>query len=341
MTRTTAILLASLALSACLPDLEEWPETGLDDTYDDTGFVDTGDSGEDTGDTSDTDEPVESEYTQVECGYSHSCGLTVDGEIHCWAYNPDLEILVDTSTLNESAPFTSIDVGPYDVCGITESQNIVCHGTSDLEFPEGSYTQLDMGEYAADSRACAVTSENAVVCSDGRGSSSSVYSQAQAVGEGYCAYNGESDGVGRGISCFGGAPDLRWDGIFSTFSIGHSGNHACGLQWDDSQEREGVVCWDDYGSLYAPSGTYDMVEAGSSENCALNTHSGNLTCWGDNDNSSLSTVPGGTYQHVSVGTDTTGSYEDYACAITLEEDSEGGSVVCWGNGVPHDLYPDG
>jgi len=247
--------------------------------------------------------PPNGTYQQVVMGEDHSCGLRKDGWVDCWGLgaNPVFNLM---SEYNQASPkagqFVELAAGTQHVCGLRPDGRVDCWGRGytteagskwggrgeeeEASPPSGSFVEIE----AAGDLNCVRSRDGSVECwtlktrYGGRASSPSeeVTFQSFALGsQGGC---GLSE-AGR-IQCWGEIPEPP-AGEYTELAVGSG--HGCGL--DASGEIE---CWgsNDSGQTIAPRGRFDAMFASGDANCAIETDSGRVQCWGAR--SDLLTPPG-------------------------------------------------
>jgi alpha-tubulin suppressor-like RCC1 family protein len=173
-------------------------------------------------------------FASLSVGWSHVCGVTIDGTAYCWGYNYDGE-LGDGSRTNRGAPvavagglrFRTVSAGPgYHSCGVTTSGEAYCWGDNYYgQLGDGSYSNRRVpvlvagGPFASvsagESHTCALTTSGAAYCWGGN--------WLGALGDGSVASRQTPAPVAGGLS-------------FSAIVAGAS--HTCGLAVDKV-----VYCW--------------------------------------------------------------------------------------------------
>lgn len=287
----------------------------------------------------------------IAAGGSHSCALTIAGEVRCWGRNQHGQ-LGDDSTTDRSfseavgglaSGVKAIAAGGSHSCAVNDAGGVKCWGgNSNGQLGDNSFSNrllpVDVSGLASgvaaiaagSSHSCAVTSGGAVTCwgsndlgQVGDGSSSQRLS-AVAVG-----------GLGSGAA-----------------KIAAGASHSCALN-----SIGGVQCWGENKDGRVGDGTTTQrlaavqtsgltsgvlaVAAGFSHSCAV-TGTGGAKCWGNNsdgqlgDNSTttrLSAVDVSGFFDGAATAIATGAF--HSCALTAA-----GGVKCWGFNVYGQLGDD-
>lgn len=83
--------------------------------------------------------PTDVRFASVDLGWFHGCGLSVDGEVHCFGAHPDASSMVDA--LVEGTPagsgFIAVSVGELDACALREDLSVECWGFRGFSAPAG------------------------------------------------------------------------------------------------------------------------------------------------------------------------------------------------------------
>ena len=247
-------------------------------------------------------------YTAVAAGFSHSCGVRVDGGVVCWGGNESGQLDVP------SGRFSAVAAGSSHSCGVRVDGDVVCWGDNSfgqLDVPSGRFSAVSASDY----HSCGVRVDGGVVCwGNNRSGELDVPSgrfSAVAAGSSHsCGVRVDGDVVCWGSNYLGqlGVPSGRFSAVAA--SLGHS----CGVRVDG-----GVICWGDnkYGELGVPSGRFSAVSVGWWFSCGVRVDGG-VVCWGDNESGRLD-VPSGRFSAVSAG-------DLHSCGVRVD-----GGVVCWGS----------
>lgn len=197
--------------------------TTADDDAVDDDCVDDDDADDDAGDGN----YISSDggWTQVSAGSGRSCGLMIDGSVHCWGSTEGW------LTGTPDGEFLRVDVD-YAACAIREDATLTCWGL-DLIPPTGTFTDLSMYSAAG----CALSAAGHIECwnTDIDESPPSGTFIDVALGSGFaCALADD-----HLVSCWGeneyGATSPP-SGEFVQIDAGKW--HACGIRQDGSGE-----CW--------------------------------------------------------------------------------------------------
>ena len=277
--------------------------------------------------------PTHGIFRQMAAGFSHSCGLTLDGDIFCWGSGADgrlghggTRLFLDPVQVAGELEWRRVAAGMDHTCAVTTSNHAFCWGN-------GSTSPSRVGELeAVDS----LDAEGKATC-------------ALVAGAALCWGDNEYGQLGTGDRDPRGSPTPVAGGhAFVDVRVG--GLHACGLEADGE-----VWCWgmNQHGQLGAPAGAetcgtvypypcsttpvrvetevrFARIDAGAGHTCAL-TAEGAAWCWGNNAYGQLGTgspqdgnpgpapvVTDGLFAQVAAMDRTT-------CGIT-----QGGAADCWG-----------
>jgi len=248
-------------------------------------------------------------FTTVDAGTYHTCGMTTDGSVFCWGLNNDYG-----QSTPPSGTFTQVSAGSAHTCGVKTDGSLACwghDGYSQSTPPSGSFTQVSAGGI----HTCGVKTDGSLACwgYDGNGRTtppSGTFTQVSAGAYHTCGV--KTDGS---VACWGSNSYRQSTPPSGTFTQLSGGlYHTCGVKTDGS-----VACWgyNDDGRSTPPSGTFTQVGAGAAHSCGVKTD-GSVACWGYNDDG-RSTPPSGTFTQLSVGF-------AHTCGMKTN-----GSVVCWGD----------
>jgi len=153
----------------------------------------------------DVGEPVESVFTAVSAGGSHSCGLRGDATVTCWGRNDH------GGARPPGGSFTAVSAGGSHSCGVRTNATIVCWGDwrgGRLDVPAGTFTAIS----TAGRHSCALRINATIACwgNNAAGQSDAPVGTYIAVAAGRshsCALRSDHT-----VTCWGGvATDLRGD----------------------------------------------------------------------------------------------------------------------------------
>ena len=263
-----------------------------------------------------------SAYVSVSAGFTHSCGLKVDGSVACWGQNSYGQ------AADQPGPYLSVSAGIYHSCGLKADGSVDCWGATSNNYGQvadqaGPFVSVSAGRY----HSCGLKVDGSVYCWGG----SSGYNFGQvadqagpfvSVSAGHyhsCGLKVDGSVDCWGIDGYGQATDQA--GPFVSVSAGL--RHSCGLKVDGS-----VACWGgggtNFGQITVPAGMSAPVSAGFGQIAAGNAHAcqvkpdGRPACWGNNDEGQA-TAPGGLFNQVVAG-------DSHSCAIGNDS-----KVTCWAN----------
>ena len=173
-------------------------------------------------------EPPSVPLRQVVVGDYQSCGLDLQGEVHCWGWER-------VATELPGGPYTQLSMSGYQLCGMDLEGQIDCAGSlsncGDGAPPEGQYVAMDQ----SGCHGCALDEQGSVSCwnadpelvppGDGW--------LEIATGEGFtCALDQNAN-----VHCFGpGAPESMLATPIHDLDAGNQGL-ICGLS------ESGMLCW--------------------------------------------------------------------------------------------------
>ncbi|MDE0319083.1 MAG: hypothetical protein OXI97_04315, partial [Acidimicrobiaceae bacterium] len=248
------------------------------------------------------------EYIAVSVGDSHTCAITVAGEIECWGYRADRRLDAPQGT------YSAVSAGRRHSCAVSTEGEIACWGSNDygrLESPAGTYTKVDVGLR----HSCALSTEAAVVCWGGPGwlrdahMPPGEYLDVAAGDDKTCAVSADGEMICWGEDWEYRDHSMRFVPPGQYASVAGEDGSWCGLRptgiakcWLDDQNRGGF--------RDPPVDDYAAIAMGRYSVCAL-SHDNRVRCW-YSDGESLG-VPDSSYIAVSNG-----------CAI-----STAGAVECW------------
>ena len=226
--------------------------------------------------------PDDRRFTSISTGWSHSCGLTSEGVVHCWGFNDYGQLDVPAGR------YQSINASLYYSCGLRTDGQIRCWGQNDFSGygsttppttggptgqaapPSGKFTTVSAGW----EHACALNSNREIVCwgrnHNGQGDPPAGRYQAVSAGWEYsCALTD-----GGSIDCWGLGPEHAPAAKYASVSTGWE--YACGVTTGYQ-----LRCWgsDGHGRASPPAGDFIAVKSGKVHSCAVRTD-GTVTCWG-------------------------------------------------------------
>ena len=244
-------------------------------------------------------------FKQVSGGKSHSCGVDLEGNVHCWGITNGGNWDYGQVTLAPTeGTFTYAAAGYNHSCAIKEDGTALCWGI-------GSEDNLTPGQEPYEKGQVTLTPTEPVF---------------QQIGAGHGHTCGlKMDGS---LQCWGagsGSNNVPTGTGFVSLAVGF--HHNCALDSD----RE-LTCWGwtAFGLVEdVPEGTFQSVSCGYGHTCAVRT-SGEVVCWGVPDKGE------GAPQVVDSGQSTDAPTEpnfklvavnsSHSCAVTL-----GNKVMCWGS----------
>ena len=322
--------------------------------------------------TNSTDSSALSGIAAISAGSSHTCALTIGGNVKCWG-NGDYGQLGNKATADSSTPvevqasstdpsalgdIAEIGLGNSHSCAVTTGGNVKCwgrgeygqlgnKGTTDSSTPvdvQASSTGTSaLSSIAAISsgsaHTCAVTTGGNVKCW-GRGDQGQLGNKATA--DSSTPVDVQASSTGTSV-------------LSSIAAISSGGSHTCAVTTGGN-----VKCWGDgyYGQLgnnaavdsstpvdvqASSTGTSILssiaaISSGAYSTCAL-TEGGNVKCWGDGNNGQLGNkATANSLTPVDVHTSSTdpSALGDIAAISTRVSHTcavtEGGNVKCWGYG---------
>ena len=252
------------------------------------------------------------QFTAVDVGDSHACGLRLDGSVVCWGANPVGRIEAP------AGEFLAVSAGGLHSCGLLTDGTVACWGDDregQSEAPAGEFQAVSAGWL----HSCGLLADGAVACwgANQFGQSDAPSGSFRSVSAGgYHACGVRPDST---VACWGSGDEGQSDppeGSFSNVDAG--GNHTCGVRTDST-----VTCWgiNDYGESDAPTGRFDSVSPGWWHTCGLRVDR-TVVCWGYGD-AGATHASSGEFAAVGAGV-------GYSCGLRVD-----GIVVCWGDATQH------
>ena len=252
------------------------------------------------------------QFTVVDVGDGHACGLRLDGSVVCWGENPAGRIEAP------AGEFQAVSAGGLHSCGLLTDGTVACWGDDregQSEAPAGEFQAVSAGGL----HSCGLLADGAVACwgANQFGQSDAPSGSFRSVSAGgYHACGVRPDST---VACWGSGDEGQSDPPERSFSSVDAGvNHTCGVRTDST-----VTCWgiNHNGESDAPTGRFDSVSPGWRHTCGLRVDR-TVVCWGYGD-------AGAT--HASSGEfATVGAGVGYSCGLRVD-----GIVVCWGDATQH------
>ena len=271
-------------------------------------------------------------WTMVTAGWSHSCGITVQGDLRCWGGGGIGYASVNIPTLHNDT-WATVTAHRVATCGVTVRGNAHCwsYWTKPLPYNVPSGVVWKQMEASRD-YACGITVNGEVICftDDADFDRNRAITMVPHTGDArwtslcvnkYHACGTTEDGQAHcwGSNSFGRATVPELEGS-KWVSVACGTRHSCGLT------NFGVIeCWGDFtGELgdvpvLPESSKWVSVAAGEEHTCGL-TSSGFVHCWGNSGNGRTAPAVAGGVPWVSVSV----GY-NHGCAK-----SQLGSIHCWG-----------
>ena len=98
-------------------------------------------------------------FSVVSAGYSHSCGLLIDGTIECGANDDDDEGRADAP----AGAFSAVSAGGFHTCGLRTNSTIECWGNNDdgqANAPAGAFSAVSAGGF----HTCGLRTNSTIEC---------------------------------------------------------------------------------------------------------------------------------------------------------------------------------
>ncbi len=233
--------------------------------------------------------PVDETFTFIDSGRWSPCGLKADGSVICWG--EDLRSPHEDHRAPEGGygPFEKFAVGFAHGCGIKSDGTAQCWGWGRFggrNVPAGeTFQKLSLGAY----HTCGLRTDGTLSCwgepptdrwntwdhhRHGQGSPpSGTYVDVEASGWFACALDAEGHATCWGLNDKGQASPPA-DETFQTGSLALGYDAGCGLRPDNT-----IACWGQGGLTWAPSGTFQSIDAQYHHGCGIRTN-GEAVCWG-------------------------------------------------------------
>ena len=275
--------------------------------------------------------PTGGRYTQISAGKLHTCGVQLDGTVHCWG---------DDGRGQSSPPegeFLQVSAGGGHSCGVKADSTIVCWGSSAVPSPpdENRFSAVSAG----DAHACGLTvaSENnrrKVVCwgAAGVGRTNDFESRNIETVSSGDNHNCTVYYDGNSMTCWGANDAGQRTSQSSVTAVTAGGKHTCWLSRDGTVGCRGsdtsgqsTVPTAEEGAFDQNAYTYRAITAGGTHTCAIDAAGnaeqtrGAARCWGS-DSDGQSTPPSDVvFDAITAG----GSH---TCGLRSN-----GTVACWGD----------
>jgi cysteine-rich repeat protein len=214
---------------------------------------------------------------------------------------------------------STIESGRDATCAISTTGAIKCWGVNDFSIVSGAPTTGTYKHVSVDGRACAIRSDDMVVCwgSGWSGSPPAVAVTSLSVGSQHgCVVRQDNSNVQCFGSSNGSIPAVRYSQVAVTASS------TCAVR-----EADGAIdCWGSSTNQYAgkPAATGFTKLASSLEHYCGVRNTGEVLCWGINTNGETNVPAGESFVGVAAG-------EFTSCGLRAD-----GSVRCWGEGEPEE-----
>ncbi len=281
-------------------------------------------------------------FSKVDTGGYHACGMMANGSVLCWGRNTYGQVGDGTDGNNKNSPtfvsgtykYVDISSGNLHSCGITEEGHGMCWGNNE-------YGQLGDGTTTNRNTPTAVSGSHLFIkIVAGIHHTCGIVSDGSA----YCWGDNSHGQIGNGsVGGSATAPDEVGGGYkYSDIAVGYV--HSCGLLTNGS-----VVCWGD--NTYAQLGngsvggesstpkfvdtdyTFVAISGGMSHTCGVMTN-GSVVCWGYNylDKGELGNGSAAATASSPVFIDDSSKYTSisslayHSCGVHID-----GSAYCWGD----------
>lgn len=289
-------------------------------------------------------------WASVAPGFSHSCGIQVDGTLWCWGYNGNGELglgdlearRVPTKVdIDNGAGWIDVATGRLHTCGVRANHTLWCWGYNgygqlglgdivDRDIPTQVGSESDWAEVTlGDSHTCAVKTDHTLWCWG-----TNLWGEAGGYGGGYKSVPTQVDADDDWASVAAGVDytcALRLDQTLWCWGINVSGELGVGSDLDAFYEPTEVSGGGQWLSV-SPSRTLE----GGNHTCAIKVDE-TLWCWGwhrygalglggHTDQASPAEVAAD-QQWISVGS---GGY--HTCAVRADH-----TLWCWGRNTWYQL----
>jgi len=263
------------------------------------------------------------EFTDIEGGFFHYCGIKTDASLACWGHNGDLR------AAPPSGSFVQLSSAAESNCALRSDGTPACWGFGNdgrASPPSGSYRQISLGWY----HGCGIRADDSLVCwgrndvgqaTPPAGSFRDIAGGVNAT----CALRANYT-----LTCFGSSatpPTGYFTDVSSTL-----GGQFCAVRFDRS-----LACWgqNDFGQATPPSGEFTHVSMGSLHSCAVGTDQ-QVRCWGSSATGALNVPPPPAPSPWSVGVPMLTPRFGMSVAEVA-----GVIYTIGGNATPSDPYPGG
>ena len=264
-------------------------------------------------------------YVSLAAGSEHTCALTEEGTPYCWGATDHIAGFDPSATYIAIASFSGY------TCALDPAGGVTCWGVNEYNRvsaapAEQGYAKLFLGKR----NACAITAAGDLNCwgDDSSGQLSELPSLLETCGtpgSHYSVFNGDCDdtnGIGASTADFyadvdgDGYGDAANSAAACDLPVGYADNAA---DCDDQDPANGPSDWyvdpdaDGFGAHWTG------LAISASFGCAIDS-SGELQCWGDNNDGQVSGVPSDRdFIQVATGA-------GHGCAIL----GPTGGIRCWG-----------
>lgn len=185
-------------------------------------------------------------FEKLAVSYAHGCGIKSDGTAQCWGWGR-----FGGRNVPAGATFQKLSLGAYHTCGLRTDGTLSCWG----EPPPDRWNTWDHHRH-------------------GQGSPpSGTYVDVEAAGWYACALDAEGHATCWGLNDKGQSSPPA-DETFQPGSLALGYDGGCGLRPDDT-----IACWGQGGVTWAPSGTFQSIDAQYHHACGIRTD-GEAICWG-------------------------------------------------------------